>query len=141
MTEIRGLTVRRPWAACIASGRKTIENRTRPVKYRGLLAIHSSVGAFEETALFSPAVLEALWLAPGAAFHKGAIVAVARLADCHLSTPGCESAWCDFDARWHWELAEIRALTEPVFCKGALGLWRPDAAVIGQIGAQLEVAR
>jgi hypothetical protein len=123
--EIRGLTVRRPWAACIASGMKSIENRSWRTSYRGLLAIHSSAGPFEETALFSNAVLEALSRAPGRSFHKGVIVATARLAGCHRAqSAACDSPWCDPDALWHWEFAEIRPLDLPISAKGALGLWR-----------------
>ena len=136
--EIRGLTVSRPSAACIASGRQTIDPRSWRTGYRGLLAIRSSAGPFDEAALFSGAVLEALSMAPGQAFHRGAIVATARLAGCHPQSPDCDSAWCEAAAPWHWELADIHPLAHPLFCKGGPGLWRPPPGLRERLRSHIE---
>lgn len=74
----------------------------------------------------------------------GAIVAVCRLVDCvqigydwpqnqvvstatqHRLTDQ-ERAFGDYSpGRWAWLLTDIRAMSEPIPCKGALGLWEPD---------------
>jgi len=39
---MKALTVRQPWAQAIAEGLKTVEVRSRPIRYRGLLAIHAT---------------------------------------------------------------------------------------------------
>lgn len=127
----RGLTVRQPWGSCIASGRKTVENRTRRTGHRGPVAIHTSLRGFDELALLSPWVLEALMAAPGGSFHHGRIVAVATIADCHQCDGGC-SVWAQPGA-WHWVLEGIRAVPNPPACTGQLGLWRPQPAVLAVV--------
>ncbi|MFF5393240.1 hypothetical protein ACFY5H_33860 [Streptomyces sp. NPDC013012] len=37
---IRGISVKQPWAACIAAGAKTIENRSQPVFMDSSMARH-----------------------------------------------------------------------------------------------------
>ena len=94
-----------------------------------------------------------------------AIVAVADLVNTHQSLscvrPGRErhthpdgpftcSPWAiglgEPDGVWHWELANVRHLAEPVPCKGRLSLWdltpagadqpsEAEQAVLAQIGA------
>jgi hypothetical protein len=82
----RCLSIRQPWASLIVSGVKPIENRTWPTDYRGVIAIHAS-----GSKAYLRANLEALTrdgiLPAGndtnmAAFHFGAIVGVAEIADC-----------------------------------------------------------
>lgn len=133
----RGLTVRQPWGSCIASGRKTVENRTRRTSHRGPIAIHTSLRGFDELALLSPWVLEALMDAPGGSFHHGRIVAVAEITDCHEAA-GCCWPWGEpGPGVYHWALANVRRLSEPVPCTGALGFWRPQPAVLAAVLEQL----
>jgi ASCH domain len=131
----RALTVKLPWAACIASGHKTVENRAARTNYRGPVAIHTSLRGFDETALLSPWVLEALMVAPGQSFHHGRIVAVAEITDCHQCDRGC-SIWAQ-DGAWHWVLSGIRPLQWPVAATGQLGLWKPRPAVLAAVLRQL----
>jgi hypothetical protein len=121
----RGLTVRQPWAACIAHWGKTIENRTWPPPYSGiLLLIHAGQRAD------GPALSEALADLPGRDV-RGAVVAVSRIAGCHRAaecpgTAGCQR-WGDSGPRiWHWELADVLPLADPVPATGALSVWRPS---------------
>jgi hypothetical protein len=39
---MKALSVRQPWADCIAEGEKTIEVRSWQTKHRGVIAIHAS---------------------------------------------------------------------------------------------------
>lgn len=138
--ELRALTVRQPWAACIASGRKLVENRTWPTKYRGPLAIHAA--STRDGFVFDHPrfVQEAYGLAPSPSRVLSAVVAVVELTGCHEYTPGCcDTSWAERGAgTWHWTLANVRALSEPVECAGRLSVWRPApetvAAVLAQIG-------
>jgi hypothetical protein len=77
----------------------------------------------------------------------GAVVAVAALVDiCGKAfadpapiTCGC-GPWAA-RGQYHWRLANVRLLGEPVPCKGALGLWTlPDdveAGVVAQLGERV----
>lgn len=136
VTGIRALTIHQPWAGCIASGRKTVENRTWAPKWRGTLLIHAGA-AWDATAAESPAPVSDTFLRhtpPGAGMH-GAIVAVAILKDCHPADGACCKPWGEPQRWiWHWELAEIRALERPVPCRGRQRLWIPDAELLGALG-------
>lgn len=91
---------------------------------------------------------------------RGAIVAVASLVRI-LATGGTnprmigpwphrwvrelseqEQAFGNFEPeRYGWFLEDVRALPEPVPCRGALGLWPVPADVLAQIDAQIGVSR
>lgn len=51
-----------------------------------------------------------------------------------------ELAFGDYSAgRYAWLLADVQALPEPVPCKGALGLWEPDAATMDAVRRQVQL--
>lgn len=165
MSNLRALTVRQPWAGCIAHLDKRVENRSwrLPDRYWGArVAIHAATAVEPEQALYMPPScgFETLF-ASNAEWDAwrfwhlgrkprdevnwppkltlGAVVAVATLTGCHHwdwdnlcgpehrdsspSTPGLCSPWVNLRVPWHWELADVRPLPEPVPCKGALRLW------------------
>lgn len=151
MGEVRGLTIRPPWAWAIAFGSKRVENRTCATPYRGLLAIHAGADIDWDAP-------DSAWAAAGLAPHRsgprgpwratlppGAVITVADLVGCHDDQPsalprdgsGRCSPWAVIGA-WHWELEDMRPLREPVPCRGMLGLWRlPEDADMGARGAVL----
>ncbi len=142
MTEIRALTVRQPWASAIVGrpggdgGPKDVENRTRRTNHRGLILIHAGL-RYDHDHPPAPDVLSR-WMRSGHAPQEwvfGAIIGTAVVEDCHQCDGSC-SEWAEPGA-WHWALGDRRALPEPIGAKGALGIWKPDAAV----SAQFEVAR
>lgn len=147
-TDVRALTIRQPWAACIASGAKTVENRTWATKHRGRLAIHAGA-AFDrnpdsdapELAHLDRFVIKAYYEAPTVLRMRSAIVAVGDLDDCHPYEPGCcVSPWAEkSDGVWHWTIGSIRALSRPVPCRGHLGLWRLPEDVLASVMEQLVV--
>ena len=135
--RMRGLTVMQPWASAIASGKKTVENRTWgvPGYVTGkTIAIHAGRSVdWDATA--------AAWIAAGlvpydgsatypwtSGLTLGAVIAVARV------TGSCVPWECSGECSpWavkgqdHWLLADVRPLPDPVPCRGMLGLWRlPD---------------
>jgi hypothetical protein len=149
MAELRALTVRQPYAWAIACGGKTVENREWGTRYRGLLAVHAGKTVHRED-LGDPRILEAIagrdFEIGEAASRTGAVVAVAELVSCHLSpdfggTCGATRPLCSLWAvrdQYHWLLAGVRPLAEPVPCKGKLGLWRLPEDVEAAVRAQLE---
>lgn len=146
MTGMRALTVRQPWAAVIAAGHKTTENRSRGTAYRGPLAIHAGLTwSLEDNhdhrvrSALGEQVADEMLLTDDGMFAIGAVVAVAQLVDAHPADGGCCAPWGDPTYRgrraYHLVLADVRPLADPVPCRGALGLWRPPADVLERIEA------
>jgi hypothetical protein len=74
------------------------------------------------------------------ALPLGSIVAVANLRDCAPTEDvlrgldRVERLYGDYTpGRWAWFLADIYSFSEPIPCRGALGLWRVPASVIDRI--------
>jgi hypothetical protein len=140
---LRALTVKQPWAAAIAAGRKTVENRLWPTRYRGPLAIHAGRTldqvVLDTTAPLDfqhPRVQRAYAAAAPHLRTLGALVALAELADCHPAH-GCCAPWGEAEPdAWHWVLTHIRALKRPIPCTGHQRLWRPDPATLTALRAE-----
>ena len=125
-TTIRALTVRQPWAGAIAHHGKTVENRSWPTRWRGTLFIHAAKTATPGLNLITNTL------------DRSAIVAVATLVDCHADDGKC-TPWANHPdpAAWHWLLADVRTLSQPIACKGALGLWIPTPEIVEAVLADL----
>lgn len=147
---MRALTIRQPWAACIAGGHKAVENRPHSTPHRGEVAIHAGLGWADCGEQDDRCRLA---LGPDLerdASDRGVILAVAVLGEPHPAQ-GCCAPWGDPVYRtargadvpcWHWPLSDVRRLPIPVRASGALGLWRLSAdrerdvrAVLGSRGA------
>lgn len=142
---MRGLTVVQPWTWSIMHG-KPIENRTWKTTFRGTFALHAGKG-WDWDGADSPLVQEAwrnaghdvYWLDPDHdQIALGAVLAVADLVDiCDLFF-GCDCGpWATTRNQYHWRIANVRPLAEPVPCKGALGLWTLPDDVEAAVAAQL----
>ncbi len=142
---LAAITVRHPWALAISSGRKNIENRTRPTSFRGQLAIHAGAARSKEGDLDERIIADwgqdASRLAP---HWYRAVIAVVDLIDCHPSGDACTGRcipWGD-PTGYHLVLANARRLDDPVPAKGSLGLpWRlpedVDQAVRDQLAEEV----
>lgn len=134
---MRALTLTQPWAEAVACGMKQWETRGWRTSYRGPLAIHAAVG-FPRGAREFASVERALGRLPSRV-PRGAIVAVAELVDIRpteevvLEIGAIERLYGDYSpGRYAWQLAAVRRLEEPIPCRGMLGLWTPDAAVVAE---------
>ncbi len=136
------LSIRQPWAHLIAAGLKDVENRGWSTGHRGPIAIHAAKLADRDAVI--PTEQGRALIADAAdrrALAFGRIIAVAELVDCHWPTKcppgpdGC-SPWA-LRAQWHWTLAGVRALADPVACTGRLGLWPLPDDVQAAVRAQL----
>lgn len=116
---LKALTIWQPWAECIATGAKTIENRTRPFGHRGPLAIHA--GRRHDPWAEHDPLVRATLRGPADALPVGAVIAVAELVDCHPDH-GCCRPWGE-PGTHHLVLTDIRRLPRPVPARGHLGLW------------------
>jgi hypothetical protein len=157
---VKGLSLTQPWATLVAIGAKRIETRSWRTYYRGVIAIHAArrwthedqwLGTHEpfKAALRAAGLNRATLGCDANALPRGVIVATARVVDCVSTSQDSpyypddsnpESDFGDYGPdRWMWVLDDVRPLTEPVPCRGALGLWTvpPDvtALIAAQIGA------
>jgi hypothetical protein len=101
---VKALSVKNPWAAMIADGRKTIETRTWPTRHRGEILIVASKR--------------------GGGPNAGHAVCVARLVDCRPMTRRDERAACIdlYSGAWAWLLEDIRPI-KPFPVRGRLKLY------------------
>ncbi|MEV1040398.1 hypothetical protein AB0J01_27665 [Streptomyces sp. NPDC050204] len=127
--EVRGLTVRQPYAWALLHG-KTVENRTWPVPAAliGTTVLLHAGKELHREGLRDARVLNLPGLPAPDDLVTGAVIAVGRLIGCHLEMDGCCAPWGD-RAVHHWEFADWRALEIPVSYDGTLGLWHPRPAL------------
>ncbi|ROQ65275.1 hypothetical protein EDD95_8137 [Streptomyces sp. CEV 2-1] len=133
LDEVRGISIRQPYAACILAGAKTIENR--PARWRtGWVLLHTSK-TINRPALRDPLVARTV---RDRELVTGAVVGVARIIDCHQDpqdAPPC-SPWAQPGA-WHLVLANVQELPLPVHAHGQVVPWRPTEDLLDQVLQQL----
>ncbi len=139
---MRALSLTQPWATALIVGVKQIETRSWSTPYRGRIAIHAAKG-FPEWAKAFASTEHTIGRLPGR-FPRGVIVGVATIQDvCRTeelrgSLSALERLYGDYGAgRWGWVLTDIRALPEPIACKGALGLWTVPQDIVALIEATM----
>ncbi len=150
---MKALTLKEPWAHCVAHLGKDVENRVWPTRHRGLLAIHSGAPVsarvvdevYDEV---SDLVGESVALSLSLAMYDirakadSCIVAVTRVVDC-IPAVCCESRWAmpdpnpDAKEVWAWVLRDTFALPCPVSHKGRLRLWDLTGDTLEAVLAQL----
>ncbi|WP_328541109.1 hypothetical protein [Streptomyces sp. NBC_00344] len=130
---IRGITVRQPWATCLLTGAKTIENRASPGWPRGLYLLHAGLAVVERAALHLPLVATTI---RGRHLERGAVIGVARLATVHPDDGRC-TPWAE-PGRFHLVFTDVQALALPIpIPAGALGPWKPSEDLVDQVRLQL----
>lgn len=124
---MKALSVRQPWAQCIAEGVKTVEVRSRDTKHRGDLVIHSSA-RFDEGYGHDPDC---------AGFPLGQAICVVKLVESRpLTMADVDAALLPTDWKpdecadlFAWVLEDPRQI-EPVPWKGSLNFWHlPDEQI------------
>ncbi|MFJ3883057.1 hypothetical protein ACIPW5_37125 [Streptomyces sp. NPDC090077] len=131
---IRGITIRQPWATCILAGKNT-ENRSAHWPWRGWVLVHAGKAKPDPALLRDPLVATAI---RGRALHRGAVIGVARLTDCHLDQgpERCPSPWAQREMH-HLVLTDVHELPLPVPATGALPAWKPTQALVDHVLQQL----
>lgn len=132
--RIRGITTRQPWATCIVTGEKTIENRPKPWSWRGWVLLHAGQ-SIDRPALRLPLVGRTI---RGRELVTGVVLGVARLADCHqdpADSPLC-TRWAEPGA-WHLVFDDVQELALPIPARGQLGPWKPAEDLVAQVLQQL----
>lgn len=87
---MKAISLKQPWASLVAEGKKTIETRKWPTKYRGIILIVSS----KSPSHLGPA---------------GVALAIVEIVNCRPMTMDDEEAACIrlFPGAWAWELRNI----------------------------------
>lgn len=156
---MRALSMTQPWATLVAIGAKLQETRSWGTGYRGEIAIHAAKGFPPDARALCHAepfcrVLIANGIAHPDELERGAIIAVTRLIACDEIDEGYAEAVRDCSAdrwlppyefefgdyaigRYSWALENVRELSTPVPCRGALGLWTVPDDVERQVRASL----
>jgi len=138
---VRALTVLQPWATCIAHHGKDIENRCwvpspRQLRTGDRFAIHAG-------ARWAPKHAIPFRIGDVAIDAKdvpyGCVVAVATFGGV-MGGIESQSPWADGLGSWCWILQRVVALSEPVPCRGAQGLWRLRGRPLEEVLAQLAPA-
>ena len=153
---MKALSLTQPWVWIILHLGKRIENRTRNLgNYRGTLLLHASKGmttadwwsAYDFVAKHFGHIgfADQIPQPRSARLVRGAVVGVCEIVNQCGPGPdwqGCvhgverhvPAAWDGDQERWYmgahaYVLDQVRELTAPIPCKGALGLWTPPADV------------
>lgn len=124
---MKAISVRQPWAWCIVSAGKDIENRDWPTRYRGTVLVHASKGMtkdeFESCLSLCHAISRdnpfpsGLTMPAFEELQRGGIVGQVDIVDCVTDSP---SPW--FYGRYGFVLENAKALPfRPL--KGALGFF------------------
>jgi hypothetical protein len=149
---MRALTVKQPFAGAILWAGKDVENRTRPMSYRGLLLIHAGLAEpdwHDFLKVRDTATGPVEW--NDARRARGVILGAVEVTGCHHAADcgdeeqqggrrlpwRCCSRWGQRDQH-HIVLANPQPLREPVPCRGMLGLWRLPDEVEKAVRGQLE---
>lgn len=133
---IPALTLRNPWAHLIAHCGKNIENRGwKPPAHVTRILIHAGAG-------WDESLIGDEWQDTFERVDTSAIVAVATITEVcgdsrNADTLRCRCGGWAMAGQFHWRLANVVALSEPVPAKGRQGLWRPDDGVMSTVPERL----
>lgn len=125
---MKAISIRQPEAWLIVNGYKDVENRSKPTKIRGLVAVHASQKQMTRD--------DWAWLREQCAamevdtpstdeIRYGGVVGVVEVTDCVTES---DSVW--FDGPYGYTLGGYLA-TDFLPCKGQLGWFDVDIAVEG----------
>lgn len=136
---MKGLTLTQPWATAIANGWKMVETRSWRTHYQGTIAIHAAKGFPRDARAFaSDAGFNVRTLPLSSIIATAQLIGCRRTEDVAHQLDENELSYGDYTpGRWAWFLTDIRRLSQPVPCKGALSLWTvPEdiAACVHQFG-------
>ncbi|MGY4928523.1 hypothetical protein [Streptomyces sp. 900105755] len=130
---IRGITIKQPYAACVLTGAKTIENRPKAWSWRGWMLLHAGKST-DLPALRIPLISRTI---RGRELVTGAVIGVARLTDCHQDPDGRPCTQWAKSGAWHLVLTDVQELPLPVPAGGQLGPWKPTPDLVAQVLQQL----
>lgn len=135
--QMWGLTIPQPWATCIVDGPKRVENRDwRPrVSLPFWIALHAGQTddkvSLDWVKSVHPKLVSPVFWERGAIIGVCRVVEVVAYAELTAEQQDDHDAW--LSGPWCWMLDDVVGLSTPVKCKGALGLWRLEDAVLQEV--------
>ena len=145
---IKAISLWQPWASLVARGVKRHETRHWLTAYRGPIAIHAAK-TLDMADAPDPLCDSALGVYWKDSLPLGAVVAIARLRDVRPGpsvfdslTRADQTAGNFAHGRFAWDLADVRALGEPIPLAGRQGLfnWEPPDDLDDRLGPVLDHA-
>ncbi|MFM7578659.1 MAG: hypothetical protein ACKN9E_13525 [Microcystaceae cyanobacterium] len=128
------LTIKQPHAFHILHSGKDVENRTwkLPEYHKNQwIALHAAKTADKTV----PAVNGI------DSSHYGAIIGFLKFSDClHDSDSpwaGGSAAASRFAGHYHWVIGEAKRISQPIPCRGSLGLWRVNLELIQSVNSEI----
>lgn len=136
---MKALSIKQPWLWAITDLDKRVENRTwRPPKWAigQRIALHASK---KDDLAGAPSIHRITGQFTAPHIPRGAIVATAVVADYCDNGRRLDRLPVEQD-RWFfgpigWILDDVRKLSEPVPCRGHLGLWDVPAELLDEVMA------
>jgi len=144
---MKALTLTQPWASLVMYSAKLFETRSWSTAYRGPLFIHSAL-KFPKDAKelcgeepFCSGLInnrpEALPLGKLLSLVELVEVYETKHAVAHGIVQGVELLLGNYEpGRYAWKLRWIAILSEPIHCKGALGLWNLPPEIEAMVRGQ-----
>jgi hypothetical protein len=132
---MKALTVKQPWASLILAGYKDVENRTRPTKHRGPVAIHVAKQVARNAHELLPSPHHFPWvvalLATSPKYGRfGMVFGTVEIVGC---VQDFDSPWALQD-HWHWLLANPQVFDEPVPAKASSDYGNGTSSDRGRVG-------
>lgn len=165
-TPLKAISLWQPWASLWVLLLKHFETRHWKTPYKGPLAVHAAMTKNAELLQICEeepfkSALKELGFSNFMSLPRGVILGVCDKVDCYqVATPAGgplpnrpflvngagkvqelserERAFGDFsNGRFAWEPKNMRALKDPIPCKGAQGLWDVPPDIAAAVWAQL----
>lgn len=137
--EMKALSIAQPWAECIISKGKNIENRTWDTKFRGYVAIHASKS--KDLGRFEYCQDEYKYNLNPDNVDFGVIVGIAEIVDVITKKDVTRETKKWFQGDYGFQLKNIIKLKKPVQVKGALSFWKLNGRPLSSVLTQLSPAQ
>lgn len=133
MATMKAITVHNPYGWAIIAGHKTVENRSWPTSYRGILAIHS--GSSDNWLHEGIDFFKSLGVDLPSSYMRGKIIGVVDLVECaELKLIKKSKRGPHHFGPFCFSLANPRPLANPVPARGMPGMFDVQAdQIIDQI--------
>lgn len=144
---MKALTLTQPWASLVMCNAKFFETRSWSTNYRGPLLIHSALKFpknAQELCAHEPFCSGLINNRPKS-LPLGSLLCVVELQEIYLTqhavshgiVQGPELQFGNYEpGRFAWKLRWLGRLSEPIPCKGALGLWNVSPEIAASVRGQ-----
>lgn len=137
--SIKALSIVQPWAECIVSKGKNIENRSWNTAFRGYVAIHASLSKDKDRFAFCKKKYR-ISLSPDD-LDFGVIVGFAEIVDVVTKKDLNRNTKQWFLGDYGFKLKNIVKLRKPVRVDGSLGFWNLKGAPLRKVIEQLSTTQ